>query len=251
LSYRFYAIETLGYLAGLDATWFADLLVDANKGMASFRNEATGLFDGAYGSRLEKSLPHVVAALAADPGSRQATAAIWGPDTPAMLPTRDLPCTLALSFWNAADDGQPSRLDTQAVMRSNDLNWGWPYDVAAFATIGVAVASCLGWEVGAYHHLTNSLHVYQGAAPGPCPPNVEPLASEQWLEDIQRPTPRTTLSWSDLPLAAYSLALEVYSHRRAGRTWTNFRSSTSDPLLAYLGRLVAFSWRDWEHHHAT
>ena len=50
-------------------------------------------------------------------------------------------------------------------MRSNDLNWGTPYDIAAFTCIQCQMASCLGISVGKYHHSVGSLHYYNATIP--------------------------------------------------------------------------------------
>jgi hypothetical protein len=165
LNARFFAIETLSYIAGLGSEqWHADLMVMANQGMASFRNEETGLFDGAYGPRIKKSIDRVVELLTNDQDSRQVVCSIWEPGIPK---SKDVPCTVALHFFR-----NRGRLDLHVYMRSNDLNWGLPYDVPAFAAIQLHVAHLLGWEAGSYHHTAGSLHVYlneenEKGEPGP------------------------------------------------------------------------------------
>lgn len=157
MSYRFLAVETLSYLAGLGDEKTAKLLVAVNKNLDPYLNKLTMKFDGAYGPRLRQSLPAVVALLDRDRDSRQAVAAIWSPGIPESI---DVPCTVSLHFYVAHD-----KLEMTAYMRSNDLMWGTPYDVAAFCILQQAVAKSLGLQVGAYHHVADSLHVYQERVP--------------------------------------------------------------------------------------
>jgi thymidylate synthase len=165
LNARFFAIETLSYIAGLGSEpWHADLMVMANQGMAAFRNEDSGLFDGAYGPRIKKSIGDVIELLKRDKDSRQAVCSIWSPGIPK---SKDVPCTVCLHFFR-----KKGKLEMHVYMRSNDLNWGLPYDVPAFAAIQLHVADRLGWEAGSYHHTAGSLHVYlnerdEKGQPGP------------------------------------------------------------------------------------
>ena len=47
------------------------------------------------------------------------------------------------------------------TMRSNDILWGFPYDVNGFTLIQKAIASILGVELGTYIHNVGSLHAYE------------------------------------------------------------------------------------------
>lgn len=158
LNYRFMAIETLGYLAGAGDVEYAKLLISSNKNIGAYLNRSTGVFDGAYGPRLIQSLEDIVELLARDPDTRQAVASIWSPGIP--RDSLDVPCTVALHFMRVN-----GRLDLSVYMRSNDLNWGTPYDVAAFCVIQQAVAKALKIDVGEYHHTAGSLHVYEESMP--------------------------------------------------------------------------------------
>jgi thymidylate synthase len=189
LSARFWAIETLSYLAGFgDEPWHAELLVMSNKGMASFVNEDTGMFDGAYGPRIHKSLEDIIQLLKRDPDTRQAVCSIWSPGLPV---SKDVPCTVFLHFFRSHH-----RLQLKVYMRSNDLNWGLPYDIPAFCAIQLYVASRLGWPCGNYYHSCGSLHVYENETNEkgqPGPPNLARGDQEEWEHRVV-PT-ITDLSW--------------------------------------------------------
>jgi hypothetical protein len=162
LNLKFMAVETLGYIAGLGGDlndkWFVDLLCSTNRNYSNFVNDK-GFMDGAYGNRLIKSLPQVCDLLKSDPDSRQAVASIWRPEFP-NLPSKDVPCTVALNFFRSK-----GKLDLVTHMRSNDINWGTPYDIPAFVTIQALVASLCGLEVGRYHHSVGSMHYYEDTKP--------------------------------------------------------------------------------------
>jgi thymidylate synthase len=108
-------------------------------------------FFGAYGPPIVAQLPYVMEALD-DRDSRQAVITIWRPSPPK---TRDVPCTVMLQFLLRRD-----RLHAMAVMRSNDLWLGTPYDVPLFCRLQSLVASRLGVGLGTYTHVAGSLHLY-------------------------------------------------------------------------------------------
>ncbi len=98
-------------------------------------------------------------ALLHSPSSRQVVLQIWDGqlDMPDPTPkSKDVPCNL-VSHLIVRDN----KLDWLQVMRSNDLFWGFPYNVIQFTTLQEIVAGWLGVEVGSYTHLSNSLHVYE------------------------------------------------------------------------------------------
>lgn len=231
LSARFWAIETLSYLAGLGRRkWHAELLVMANRGMASYRNEETGLFDGAYGPRIAQSLPAVVELLKRDPDSRQAVCSIWSPGIPS---SKDVPCTVMLHFVRSR-----GRLDLVVYMRSNDLNWGTPYDVPAFCAIQLHVARLLGWPVGSYHHHCGSLHVYENENDDKGQPGPPRLAvdGESWEERI------VPALEEDVPVM---LALSrVYHARAKGEDWLEVRGLIKGLLPEpWVSMIAEGEWR--------
>ena len=125
----------------------------------------TPLLAGAYGYRLRAhfgidQLDRVYRALDALPDTRQAVLQIWDPE--ADLPRddgapvrEDIPCNVI-----AIPKLRAGRLEWLQVMRSNDLFRGFPYNVAQFTSLQEILAGWLGVELGSYHHLSDSLHVY-------------------------------------------------------------------------------------------
>lgn len=222
LSARFWAIETLSYLAGFGSeVWHADLLCTANKGMEPFRNDETHLFDGAYGPRLAMSLEDAIALLKKDPDSRQAVCSIWSPGIPK---SKDVPCTVFLHFMKSYD-----KLKTVVYMRSNDLNWGTPYDVPAFCAVQLYVAARLGWQAGPYVHHCGSLHVYENETDEkgqPGPPKIATGSDEQW-EDRRVPV-LESLDWVSQAL------WHVYRSKAESGTWFREEFSMPEPWLTMV-----------------
>jgi len=98
-------------------------------------------------------------ALRHSPHSRQVVLQIWDSrrDLPDPEPrSRDIPCNIVSHLL--VRDG---RLDWLQVMRSNDLMWGLPYNIVQFTSMQEIMAGWLGVEVGAYTHISDSLHVYE------------------------------------------------------------------------------------------
>ena len=147
-----------------------------NREWANFSDDGTTL-NGAYGQRIfrwqglqDHVLPngniieygsvinqyeHVVQLLRQDPMSRQATISIWDPirDTSS---SKDIPCTNLLRF-----NIRQGRLNMVTVMRSNDIWFGYPYDVFNFTMLQEVMAYELGVQLGTYTHVVDSLHLYE------------------------------------------------------------------------------------------
>jgi thymidylate synthase len=123
------------------------------------------VYHGAYGHRLRThfgvdQLARAAEVLRVFPNSRQVVLQLWDP-------VRDLP----RSTGEAAADDIPcnvvsllkvrsGRLEWLQIMRSNDLIRGFPYNIVQFTTLQEVLAGWIGVEVGHYHHIADSLHVY-------------------------------------------------------------------------------------------
>jgi thymidylate synthase len=122
-------------------------------------------YHGAYGHRLRRTfdidqLDRAFTALKANPDSRQVVLQIW--DARQDLPTPhgkevapDIPCNVSsiLKVRNG-------KLEWLQVMRSNDLYRGLPYNLVQFTAVQEIMAGWLGLGLGGYHHISDSLHVY-------------------------------------------------------------------------------------------
>ena len=69
---------------------------------------------------------------------------------------KDFVCTIAQQF--IVNDG---KLDSIVFMRSNDLIYGFSYDVPWFNYLHKLVATAANMKVGYYRHFATSMHVYE------------------------------------------------------------------------------------------
>jgi thymidylate synthase len=90
-----------------------------------------------------------------DSDSRQGTISLFDPAKD-FAPTKDVPCTNWMRFTI-----RNGKLNMLVGMRSNDLWWGYPYDVYNFTMLQEIMAGLLGVEVGKYTHIADSLHLYE------------------------------------------------------------------------------------------
>ncbi len=156
-------------------------------------------------------------ALTRSPSSRQVVLQIWNGelDMPDPAPrSKDVPCNL-VSHLIVRD----KKLDWLQVMRSNDLFWGFPYNVIQFTTLQEIVAGWLGLEVGSYTHLSNSLHVYE----------------RHWkdLEDVGFGSVGIPVNQSDLRIASYDSWEELFGRFVSSVLYLMERSSPEHLVAAY------------------
>lgn len=156
---KFWAIETLGYIAGRSDKVYTDLLCHVNSKYDQFKGTDDTLI-GAYGPRMIKSIPDILDELSQDFHSRKCVCSIWDSGFNNNV-SKNTYCTCVLHFFSDGKD----KLNLSVYMRSNDLDWGVPYDIPAFCAILNLVAGCLGAEVGSYYHNAGSLHLYKDHQP--------------------------------------------------------------------------------------
>lgn len=146
LLWYFKGDNSLEFISKFSSFW--DHLSDDGKTC----NSAYGyLMKEAYGfNQIDK----VVEILKADPNSRRAKININVPNSNVDT-TKDEPCTMSLHFMIRS-----GTLDCTAVMRSNDIWFGFPYDVIFFTELQKHIARRLNVKYGWYTHFAVSLHVY-------------------------------------------------------------------------------------------
>lgn len=116
--------------------------------------------NSAYGYILHKKygfdqLQQVIELLKKDATSRRAVLNISDP-TIDRIKTKDMQCTIALQFLI-----RKGGLEETVYMRSNDVNFGLPYDYIYFVSIGQYIAEQLGIELVKYTHHATSMHMYK------------------------------------------------------------------------------------------
>lgn len=122
-------------------------------------------YHGAYGYRLRRhfgvdQLEKAYWALCNNPLGRQVVLQIWDcnvdfPDMNGEPANADIPCNIM-----ALLKIRHNKLEWTQILRSNDLFRGVPYNFIQFTTIQEVMAGWLGIDVGAYTHLSDSLHLY-------------------------------------------------------------------------------------------
>lgn len=142
--------EVFSYVGGINSVKYLEFF---NKNIAKYSDDGE-TFYGAYGPRISKYLQNIVAKLKQDNGSRQAIVSIYKSDD-MLVETKDVPCTIALQFAI-----RNNKLNLHVMMRSNDLIWGFQYDMFNFSIIQEIIANELGIDIGDYYHTATSFHVY-------------------------------------------------------------------------------------------
>ena len=90
-----------------------------------------------------------------DPHSRRALINYNNPDHK-YNGVKDFPCTISQQFYV-----RNNKLDSIVLMRSNDLIYGFCYDVPYFTLLQKEMAQKLNIKLGVYHHYAMSMHVYE------------------------------------------------------------------------------------------
>ena len=227
---------------------------------------------GAYGHRLRhhKGVDQVTRAyqvLSNNPETRQAVLQIW--DSSIDLPQpdgtpvdKDIPCNV-MSLLKVRD----GKLEWLQVIRSNDLFLGVPHNFVEFMCLQEVLAGWLGVECGAYHQVSDSLHLYVhdeasvlGSAPLPdLPPNTDSLAlpkttSEAAFGELGRRMERMIAPslrrdelaeiavWDESPEAFRNMLAVLAAEAARKHVWPDIRdrviAACTNPLYTHL-------WRRW------
>ena len=149
LNYAFTIIEKLEYLSGRTNP---NRMIFYNSNYKSWLNELE-YFDGAYPDRLQYWYIHIYHLLKKDRDTRQAVMTIYGPQDRHL--SKDIACTCTLQFLI-----RNNKLFFTVYMRSQDLLWGFPYDVNAFCFLQEAMAAVLNIELGTFTLHVGSEHLY-------------------------------------------------------------------------------------------
>jgi len=123
-----------------------------------FSNDGV-ILRGAYGPRIfgggaQSQFNELAAAISQNTDSRQNVIQVFRRDDLADG-NKDVPCTCNLQFFK-----RQNRLHLLVSMRSNDAFIGLPHDVFCFTMLQEIMARKVGCELGEYHHVAGSLHLY-------------------------------------------------------------------------------------------
>lgn len=147
--------ELLWYFSGMNSTEFISRFSSFWKSISDDGKTA----NSAYGYLMKykfgfDQIEKVIELLKADPNSRRAVINLNVPNEH-VIETKDEPCTIAVQFMV-----RKGNLDCTTMMRSNDIWFGTPYDIAFFTELQKYVAHRLGVGYGFYTHFVTSLHMY-------------------------------------------------------------------------------------------
>lgn len=147
--------ELLWYFEGRNDTKFIGKFASMWNDISDNGSEANSAYGYiiryAYGFDQAKK---VIELLRKDPNSRRAKINLNRANVN-VIETKDEPCTMSLHYL--IRDG---KLHTTTVMRSNDIWFGLPYDVAFFTELQRYIAHALGIPCGSYAHFVISMHLY-------------------------------------------------------------------------------------------
>ena len=120
-------------------------------------------FNAAYGWRWKghfdgiDQVATVIEALKANPNCRRQVIGIWDASHDLGLPSKDLPCNLAVHFMT-----REGKLDMTVFNRSNDMIWGaYGANAVHFSFLLELVAHFAGLPVGRYYQVSDNFHAYK------------------------------------------------------------------------------------------
>jgi len=195
-----------------------------------------GMIFGGYGPRLVSfdgvnQIETVIQALRRAPASRRAVIQLFD-HRDITERHADVPCTCTLQYL--LRDG---RLSAITYMRSNDVFLGLPHDLFCFTMLQELIACSVEAELGSYHHMAGSLHMYDENAEAldvfvaegwhattramPAMPPGDPWEGVAHLLDVERQlrtgTPPTDVEFGPEPYwADLGRLLGVYTATRKG-----------------------------------
>lgn len=229
------------------------------------------IYHGAYGFRLRHrfgfdQFQRVYEALQHNPSTRQAVLQVWDPridlpSTDGAAAAEDIPCNVC-----ALIKVRQGRLEWLQILRSNDLLLGVPYNFIQFTTLQEVMAGWLGIDVGEYHHVSDSLHVYErdfetvcGSQPEPLVPNTDSLRVSkddsdrlfcelaqlfERLADRSVPSREVSSLCRDAPLPeAYKNLLLVVAAEAARRG--RFGNLSAELIAECTNGLLVQAWEQW------
>lgn len=186
-----------------------------------------GVIFGGYGPRLLSfdgvdQVEYVIRTLRNSPSSRKVVIQLF--DHRDVVERHcDVPCTCTLQYL--LRDG---RLSAITYMRSNDVFLGMPHDLFCFTMLQELVARSVGAELGSYHHMVGSLHMYDNNAP-----ELDDFVAEGW-QSTTRAMPEMPL---DDPWQGVASLLRVERELKEGASPDDVDFGP-EPYWADLGRLL-------------
>ena len=174
-NYKFAAAEVFWILSG---NGNVDAIAEYNPQMKEYSNMENSdtfrspYFHGSYGRRIRQwgqpepyglgypivvdQLALVIDRLKKDLQTRQAVISLFDPIKDYVIPgRRDYPCNNVVYFRVVKD-----QLEITVVRRSNDLIWGFPYNIIQFAAIQMLIANSIQIYPGPMTIFIQNAHIY-------------------------------------------------------------------------------------------
>ena len=148
--------EWLWYLSGDPSVSALGTLYGKVPAIWEKMQDSKGEVRSNYGWQWEREhqLDKVVAMLKERPDTRQAVISIYDGKEIGSY-SKDTPCTYAINFTILS-----GQLNMSALMRSNDLWYGFCIDQYCFSRLQEMVAERVGIPVGTYYHHATNFHIY-------------------------------------------------------------------------------------------
>lgn len=187
-----------------------------------------GVIFGGYGPRLfsfdgANQVEYVIRTLRDAPFSRKAVIQLFDHQD-VTEDHADVPCTCTLQYLL-----RNGRLSAITYMRSNDVFRGLPHDIFCFTMLQELIARSVGVELGPYHHMAGSLHMYDDDAR-----ELDAFVAEGW----QATTRAMPAMPSGDPQAGLAHLLGIEHQLRTG-TSPDGIDFGPEPYWADLGRLLS------------
>jgi thymidylate synthase len=128
-----------------------------------FSEDGQKVYGSCYGKRIFKQgvtgisqWDQLIELMRRDPMTRRAVLTFHEmPYASLDVESKDVSCATSMQFFIRDD-----KLHAIVYMRSNDAILGLPYDIFLFTMIQEILSVTLGIELGEYHHIAGSLHLY-------------------------------------------------------------------------------------------
>jgi Thymidylate synthase len=231
----FHLFESLWILGGRNDVAY---LTRFNKRMAEFSDNGKS-FHAPYGFRLRAAfgfdqLNEAVEILTGDPESRRVVLQIWDAKQDLGAESKDIPCN-DLIFVKIRD----GKLNITVCNRSNDMIWGaYGTNIVQFSMVQEYLAAMLGCQVGTYHQVSDSFHVYLDNASTPL---WESLVAQRYSPDPYTSENRK-VSWYPLVSNPKTFNKELC----AGLIRGFYNIDTDNPFFTLIAGPMEYAWVIWK-----
>lgn len=109
-----------------------------------------------FQSKINQVNDFIIPLLKENPDSRRAIISFWDPVQDSNILKRDIPGLVSIDFKL-----RNNKLNLTAVIRSNDLFFGWPANIFQIFTLQDYVRKSIGCELGSLTTFSTSAHIFQ------------------------------------------------------------------------------------------